>query len=99
MNLEDLDPKTYSDLYLWAASHYLSSWPQEWSGEKLGLVMISEEGDDAYPERECIDLWDAMKHLDSDDVYLETDAYITCLMNSLEDLPKEVLLSLVRNQK
>ena len=46
MNLEDLDPKTYSDLYLWAASHYLSSWPQEWCGEKLANVMLSEEGDD-----------------------------------------------------
>ncbi|MFZ9014684.1 MAG: hypothetical protein ACO21T_11555 [Alphaproteobacteria bacterium] len=96
MNLEDLDPKIYSDLYLWAASHYLSSWPQEWCGEKLANVMLSEEGDDDFAEKDSIELWDAMKHIDSDDVYLETDAYITCLMRSLEDVPKEVLDSLIK---
>lgn len=98
MNLEELDKQTYSDLYLWAASHYLSGWPQEWSGEKLALVMLSEEGDDAYPEREHVDLWDAMKHLDSDDAYLETDAYITCLMGSLGDLPLEVIWNISRKK-
>ena len=98
MNLEDLDPKTYSDLYLWAASHYLSSWPQEWCGEKLANVMLSEEGDDDFAEKDSIELWDAMKHIDSDDVYLETDSYITCLMRSLEDVPKEMLESLVKDQ-
>jgi len=97
MNLEQLDPKAYSDLYLWAASHFLSSWPQEWSGDHLALVILSEEGDSYYAEREHIDLWDAMKSLESDDVYLETDAYITTLMRSLEDLPKEVLDSLIKN--
>ena len=96
MNLEDLDPKTYSDLYLWAASHYLSSWPQEWCGEKLANVILSEEGDDDFAEKDSIELWDAMKHIDSDDVYLETDAYIICLMRSLEDVPKEVLDSLIK---
>lgn len=96
MNLEDLDPKIYSDLYLWAASHYLSSWPQEWCGEKLANVILSEEGDDDFAEKDSIELWDAMKHIDSDDVYLETDAYITCLMRSLEDVPKEVLDSLIK---
>ena len=98
MNLEDLDPKTYSDLYLWAASHYLSSWPQEWCGEKLANVILSEEGDDDFAEKDSIELWDAMKHIDSDDVYLETDSYITCLMRSLEDVPKEMLESLVKDQ-
>jgi hypothetical protein len=98
MNLEDLDPKTYSDLYLWAAGHYLSSWPQEWCGEKLANVMLSEEGDDDFAEKDSIELWDAMKRLDSDDVYLETDSYITCLMRSLEDVPKEMLESLVKDQ-
>ena len=96
MNLEDLDPKIYSDLYLWAAGHYLSSWPQEWCGEKLANVILSEEGDDDFAEKDSIELWDAMKHIDSDDVYLETDAYITCLMRSLEDVPKEVLDSLIK---
>jgi hypothetical protein len=96
MNLEQLDPKTYSDLYLWAASHYLSSWPQEWCGEKLANVILSEEGDDDFAEKDSVELWDAMKHIDSDDVYLETDAYITCLMRSLEDVPKEVLDSLIK---
>jgi len=96
MNLEQLDPKTYSDLYLWAAGHYLSSWPQEWCGEKLANVILSEEGDDDFAEKDSIELWDAMKHIDSDDVYLETDAYITCLMRSLEDVPKEVLDSLIK---
>jgi hypothetical protein len=98
MNLEDLDPKTYSDLYLWAAGHYLSSWPQEWCGEKLANVMLSEEGDDDFAEKDSIELWDAMKRMDSDDVYLETDSYITCLMRSLEDVPKEMLESLVKDQ-
>jgi hypothetical protein len=97
MNLEDLDPKIYSDLYLWAASHYLSSWPQEWCGEKLANVMLSEEGDDDFAEKDSIELWDAMKGMDSDDVYLETDSYITCLMRSLEDVPKEMLKSLVKD--
>ena len=96
MNLEDLDPKIYSDLYLWAASHYLSSWPREWCGEKLANVILSEEGDDDFAEKDCVELWDAMKRMDSDDPYLETDAYITCLMRSLEDVPKEVLDSLIK---
>ena len=96
MNLENLDPKTYSDLYLWAAGHYLSSWPQEWCGEKLANVILSEEGDDDFAEKDCVELWDAMKRLDSYDVYLETDSYITCLMRSLEDVPKEVLDYLIK---
>ena len=96
MNLENLDPKTYSDLYLWAAGHYLSSWPQEWCGEKLANVILSEEGDDDFAEKDCVELWDAMKRMDSHDVYLETDSYITCLMRSLEDVPKEVLDYLIK---
>lgn len=42
----DLRNPLEASAYLKAASHFLSSWPQEWSAERLCLAMIDEESPD-----------------------------------------------------
>jgi len=96
MNLEELPQETYGKLYLWAASHFLSGFPQDWDGEKLARVMLAEEGDEHYDDRAYVNLWNPMKYLEGDDIWLETDCYIETLMSSLSDLPKEVLDILIK---
>jgi hypothetical protein len=39
----DLRDSVHAAAYLKAASHFLSSWPQDWSAERLCLAMIDEE--------------------------------------------------------
>jgi hypothetical protein len=41
--------------YLKAASHFLSSWPQEWCAERLCLAMIDEES----PDQSFVKPWEA----------------------------------------
>ena len=51
----DLRNPIESAAYLKAASHFLSSWPQDWSAEHLCLAMIDEES----PDRDLVKPWEA----------------------------------------
>jgi len=57
----DLRKPLHAAAYLKAASHFLSSWNQEWSAEKLCLVMIADEEDEAaMNDRKEIVPWDCI---------------------------------------
>jgi hypothetical protein len=59
----DLRNPLHAKAYLKAASHFLSSWNQEWSAEKLCLVMIADEEDDAaMNDRKEILVWSAISN-------------------------------------
>lgn len=52
----DLREPVQAAAYLKAAGHFLSSWPQDWSAERLCLAMINEESPDQKDVKpwECI---------------------------------------------
>jgi len=52
----DLRNPLEASAYLKAASHFLSSWPQDWSAERLCLAMIDEESLD----KEKVKPWEAL---------------------------------------
>jgi hypothetical protein len=52
----DLRNPIESAAYLKAASHFLSSWPQDWSAERLCLAMIDEES----PDKDLVKPWEAL---------------------------------------
>jgi len=52
----DLRNPLEASAYLKAASHFLSSWPQDWSAEQLCLAMIDEESLD----KEKVKPWEAL---------------------------------------
>jgi hypothetical protein len=59
----DLRNPLHAKAYLKAASHFLSSWNQEWSAEKLCLVMIADEEDEAaMNDRKEISVWSAISN-------------------------------------
>ena len=45
-NGPDLRNPIHAKAYLKAASHFLSSWPQEWSAETLCLALLAEDEED-----------------------------------------------------
>jgi len=60
--------------YLKAASHFLSSWPQDWSAEQLCLAMIDEES----PDRSKVLLWETIvkDFHPMDDAFLSVEQFI-----------------------
>ena len=57
----DLRKPQAAAAYLKAASHYLSSWPQEWSAERLCLALLScEEDGSAFEDRKLVIPWEAI---------------------------------------
>jgi len=52
----DLRNPLEASAYLKAASHFLSSWPQDWSAEQLCLAMIDEESLD----KEKVKPWEVL---------------------------------------
>ena len=57
----DLNNPLHAKAYLKAASHFLSSWPQDWSAEKLFLALIADEEDTCWlADRQKIVPWEAI---------------------------------------
>jgi hypothetical protein len=49
--------------YLKAASHYLSSWPQDWSAERLCLALLCDEEEynkESFEDRQQIKPWEVL---------------------------------------
>jgi len=58
----DLRNPIHAEAYLKAASHFLSSWPQEWSAETLCLALLAEDEDDEnFANQKEIFPWDAIE--------------------------------------
>ena len=57
----DLGNPLHAKAYLKAASHFLSSWPQDWTAERLCLALIADEEDvEAMGDRGQINLWSSI---------------------------------------
>ena len=59
----DLRDPIHAAAYLKAASHFLSSWPQDWDAEKLCLALIADEEDvGALADRQKIMPWEVISN-------------------------------------
>jgi hypothetical protein len=59
----DLRIPLHARAYLKAASHYLSSWPQDWSAERLSLAIMADEDEpesQALKDRKEVKVWEAL---------------------------------------
>lgn len=78
--------------YLKAASHYLSSWPQEWSAERLCLALLSEEDHDeqAFEDRQEVKPWEILLHgfPISEDPFLYVEELIMNLADDFVEFSK-----------
>ena len=79
----DLRNPLHAAAYLKAASHFLSSWPQEWEAEKLCLALIADEEDEsAFADRQKIVPWEAIsKH----EPHPMDDTFVEDLINGLAE--------------
>ena len=74
----DLRKPIEAAAYLKAASHFLSSWPQDWSAERLCLALVDEES----PDQKEIKLWATLRQEAADDdadPHLYTEEFINSL--------------------
>lgn len=82
----DLRDPIHAAAYLKAASHLLSSWPQDWSAERLCLALVDEESED----QKQVLLWAALHRMAcDDDPYLYTDAMICDVAEDFVKFAKE----------
>jgi hypothetical protein len=61
----DLRIPLHARAYLKAASHYLSSWPQDWSAERLSLAIMADEDEpesQALKDRKEVKVWEALEN-------------------------------------
>lgn len=83
----DLRNPIHAAAYLKAASHFLSSWPQEWEAGKLCLALIADEEDEsAFADRQKIVPWDVFARspahpMDEDDPW----HFVEDLINGLAE--------------
>ena len=84
----DLRNPIHAAAYLKAASHLLSSWPQDWSAERLCLALVDEESDD----QKQVTLWAALERIaseDDTDPHLYTDTMICDIAEDFLKFAKE----------
>ena len=80
----DLKNPLHAHAYLTAASHFLSSWPQDWSAERLCLALVDEES----PDQSKVSLWVILEQEaanSNDDPYLYTDEMICAVAEDFVD--------------
>jgi len=55
----DLNNPLHAAAYLKAASHFLSSWPQDWDAERLCLAIIADpdEGGQQWQDHKKVNFW------------------------------------------
>jgi len=55
----DLSNPLHAKAYLKAASHFLSSWPQDWTAERLCLAIIADEdeGGERWEDHKKVNFW------------------------------------------
>lgn len=82
----DTSNPIHAKAILRAASHFLSSWDQNWDAEKLALVLVEEE----HPEREKVLIWDAIQRAaGNEDPYWYVQELIFDLAESFVDFLEE----------
>ena len=75
----DLRIPLHARAYLKAASHYLSSWPQDWSAERLSIAIMADEDEiesQALKDRKEVKVWEALENsidpMEDAGLYVET---------------------------
>ena len=75
----DLRIPLHARAYLKAASHYLSSWPQDWSAERLSLAIMADEDEpesQALKDRKEVKVWEVLENsidpMEDAGLYVET---------------------------
>ena len=75
----NLNNPLHAAAYLKAASHFLSSWPQEWDAERLCLAIIADEdeGGKRWEDHEKVNFWhgiseDAAHSMEDPFMFLES---------------------------
>ena len=75
----DLRIPLHARAYLKAASHYLSSWPQDWSAERLSLAIMADEDEpesQALKDRQEVKVWEVLENsidpMEDAGLYVET---------------------------
>ena len=75
----NLNNPLHAAAYLKAASHFLSSWPQDWDAERLCLAIIADEdeGGKQWEDHEKVNFWhgiseDAARPMEDPFMFLES---------------------------
>ncbi len=82
----DLRIPLHARAYLKAASHYLSSWPQDWSAERLSLAIMADEDEpesQALKDRKEVKVWGALE--DSIDPMEDAGLYVETVIADLAE--------------
>lgn len=60
----DLSNPLHAKAYLKAASHFLSSWPQDWDAERLCLAIIADEdeGGAQWEDHQKVNFWSGIEN-------------------------------------
>ena len=78
----DTNNPIHASAILRAASHFLSSWPEAWTAEKLALVLVTED----HEEQKSVLIWDAIKKAaNGEDPYWYAQGLIFDLAESFVD--------------
>lgn len=63
----DTNNPLHAKAYLLAAGHFLASWPQDWSAERLALALLADDEyseDNQLEDQKQIEVWEAIERLE-----------------------------------
>jgi hypothetical protein len=90
----NLNNPLHAKAYLKAASHFLSSWPQDWDAERLYLAIIADEDEDVFADdHKQINFW----HGISENAVHPMDNPFTFLEDIITNLAEDFIIFLTEN--
>jgi hypothetical protein len=91
----DLNKPLHAAAYLKAASHFLSSWPQDWDAQRLRLAIIADEDeeDNHWEDHQKVNFW----HGISENAVHPMDNPFTFLEDIITNLAEDFLIFLTDN--
>ena len=90
----DLSNPLHAKAYLKAASHFLSSWPQDWDAERLCLAIIADEdeGGAQWEDHQKVNFWSCV----SESIH-PMDNPFTFVEDIITNLAEDFLIFLTEN--
>jgi hypothetical protein len=88
----DLDNPIHAKAFLLAASHFLSSWPQEWTAQELETYLFADEDspEDHLENQHKIRVWSPIENWCADEGDL-TGSGKVALHSIIENLAEDII--------